>query len=1107
MLGMRRWFASLIGVCTALAATILPTAALADAPQVLRLRVGEIATAPESSLLAPAQRGIQVDPDGAYVIQLREAVTAEQRAALADAGVRLGHYLPDFAYIVNLQGADIAELARLGFVHWVGEYADGWKIDPAIGQRTAPFQTPERIATAAEGKYQLALTFFAWSDLQTGIDALEKLNVDVRIGEMVGDQGMVGVVVDQGRLGELAALPFVQYIEESAEITLRNGTNRWIVQSNILNVTPLYNAGIHGENQVVGVIDGKINVNHCSFSDTNPIGPSHRKILAYNTTLGSSSHGTHVAGTVAGDNGVDDNTRGVAYLGKIVFDDIPSFTETAINTMLTLHHDQGARVHTNSWGDDGTTSYNGLARGFDLFQYNHEESLCCLAVTNTSTLKNPENAKNLLAVGASQDTPNQGNFCSGGTGPTADGRRKPEIFAPGCSTNSSSSSTSCGTTALTGTSMASPAVAGTAMLVRQYYTDGYYPSGAPEVADAFNPSAALVKATLLNSAVDMTGIAGYPSNQEGWGRVLADNALYFPGDARNLIVLADVFNAGGMTTAEFENYQFSVASSAQSLRLTLTFTDVPGTSGSATPVVNNLDLELTDPSGTIVYKGNNFSAGVSAPGGSADALNNVEQILINSPVTGIWTAKVKATAVNQGTQGYALVATGDINLGPLPPVAESQSLETSVDNPLMIQLVATDVDFDPLDFVITSLPASGTLVDPQAANINSAPYTLANGGSQVEYQPIGGYVGSVSFTFKADDGGVPPDGGLSNTASVDILVKANDPQILTTSLPDGDVYVAYGPEQIVLTGGQPPIVWEIVADVPYIEEDLGTSGFAEVGVAQGWFGDDVNWVYDLPFTFQFYNSNFTQVRVWSNGFINFGTHTGSSHNNSDATLLLNRRIAPLWDDLRTNAGGTDIYIDESISGQVTIRWDAVTYSGGHPVNCAVTLHESGAIDLHYGSGNTPVTPTVGVSDGDGLRHTLSTYNNAANLGGANSVRLSMPEQLSPGLSLSPTGQLVGTPTVPGDFLPVIRVTDSLNRTDEAAIALFIRSVLGDFDQDGDIDGDDLLVFTDCLNGPLAAPPAAGPPPTDADCLAVFDFDASSHVDLRDFAALQGVMAP
>jgi hypothetical protein len=1073
----------------------------------LRLRVGEIDTSVRPNLIERTRRPAQFEPQRGYIVQIDGPMTPDKRNALLNAGVELDAYLPDQAYLVNLGQADPAKLAETPFVTWVGEYENAWKLDPEIGQRLGPFQTPERIALAAAGKLQLSVTLFSWADANAAEAELAQRGFDVRVKHEVGDQTVLGLVVDTIRYPELATVEGVQYVEESSEVTYRNDTTRWIVQSNQLDVTPLYDAGLRGEGQIVGVVDGRVDEGHCSFDDSVPVGPTHRKILAYNSTQGADDHGTHVAGTVVGDNGVDDDTRGIAYQGKLVFDTTPSFTESAILSVLNTHHGQGARVHTNSWGDDFTTAYNGLARGFDVFQYNNEESLVLLAVTNGSSLKNPENAKNLMAVGASQDTPSQANHCSGGVGPTADGRRKPEIYAPGCGTTSARWNTTCSTISFTGTSMACPAVAGVAMLVRQYYMDGYYPEGAPTPGDEFTPSAALVKSTLLNSTVDMTGVSGFPSNLEGWGRVLADNTLYFPGDTRTFLVLADIFNVNGLSTGESTNYPFSVSGSSEDLRMTLVFTDAPGASGSSNPVVNNLDLELTDPSGTVVYKGNVFSGGTSTTGGSADAINNVEQILIENPTTGLWTATVKGTAVNQGTQGYALVVSGEVNLGPLPPEAEDRDLETAVDQPIMVQLVAFDVDNDPLDYIISTLPADGDLFDPQAGAITGVPYTLANGGNLVQYVPDPGFVGSVQFTYRADDGGVPPDGGLSNVASVDILVKAGDPTILTSVLPDGAVDQAYGPVALGLSGGQPPVSWQIVADVPYLESDLGTSGFAEVGVAQGFNGDDQFWNYTLPFPFPFYNDTYTELRVWSNGFLNFGPHNGSGYNNSAALLVSNRRIAPLWDDLRTTGPGEDIFIDTSVLGEVTFRWYASTYVGGVVVNVAVTLHDDGAIDFHYGPGNGPVTPTIGVSDGDGVRNTLSVYNDQVDLGGFNSVRFKKPDQLSPGLTLSGGGVMSGTPAEAGAFLPVIRVTDSLNRTDQAAIPLLVRSIPGDIDLDGDVDADDLIVFTECLAGPMAQPPRVGPPPSAADCLATFDFNASGHVDLVDFASLQGAMTP
>ena len=111
-----------------------------------------------------------------------------------------------------------------------------------------------------------------------------------------------------------------------------------------------------------------------------------------------------------------------------------------------------------------------------------EDDLVCFAVTNMSTLKTPENAKNVLAVGATNQAPNQETIGSGGRGPTADGRRKPEVFLPGIGIISAGTST-CNTNQLSGTSMACPAVTGCAALVREYYEHGFYPSGSAAPAD------------------------------------------------------------------------------------------------------------------------------------------------------------------------------------------------------------------------------------------------------------------------------------------------------------------------------------------------------------------------------------------------------------------------------------------------------------------------------------------------------------------------------------------------------------------------------------------------------------------------------------------------
>ncbi len=658
-----------VWVVAALVSALIATTTLAGdvgggappAPAVLQLQAGLVATGPQSNLLATGLTAYE--PGVRYVVQLHGPLTPAQRGALAAAGVELGQYLPTNAYLVSRATGQPAQLAALDFVQWLGRYENGWKLSPEIGARN--HATPERIALAIEGKALLVVTLFEGESVAQQRAALEAIDgVQITGTERLGGNDTVIMTLPLASVGRLAALPAVQFVEEAPEATFRNTSNRWIAQGGVISGdTPVYDAGIHGEGQVVGVIDGRIDRYHCSFVDTVAPGPTHRKLLAYNSTFGAHTHGTHVGCTIAGDAGADDDTRGVAYASKLVFNYLPAFNEDGVTAHLELHHDQGARIHTNSWGNDSSTSYDSLARGVDVFCHEFEEDLVLFAITNSPSLKNPENAKNLLAVAASYDYPDWGFHASGGTGPTVDSRRKPEIYAPGYLTSSAfavnTTSPHCGTWGQTGTSMAAPVIAATAALVRQYYTQGYYPTGTSNGAHEFTPSSALMKATLLNATRDMDGMLDYPGDLEGWGRISLNDALYFPGDTRKLLVLADQRNAGGLMTTDIETHDFEVTDVLEPLRVTLVWTEPPATAGTADAVVNDLDLELVDPIGTV-YLGNVFFAGRSVAGGLRDDRNNVEQILIDAPIAGVWQVRVKGTAIAVSTQGYALVATGGI---------------------------------------------------------------------------------------------------------------------------------------------------------------------------------------------------------------------------------------------------------------------------------------------------------------------------------------------------------------------------------------------------------------------------------------------------------------
>jgi subtilisin-like proprotein convertase family protein len=655
---MRCWnvrFARCVLVCLVVGSV----AALAQSmnPR-LELQVGPI----DPITLPPPQS----DQASVRLLQFHAIPDRFTRLAIESQGATILAYLPENAYVVRVSPESRSKLKNLAGLRWEGPLDRSWKLSQELGIRPIA-----DLSRRAAGRYLAVIEL--WRDSDADVIASQAATLGAEIRAIWTNDGLRRLLVRASRseLEQIAQLEDVQFIEEAPEPTFRNDGATWVAQSNVNNFRPIWDKGLHGEGQILGNIDGRLDMNSCYFTDSGAVGPSHRKVVAYrsNSGQGADSHGTHTVGTMVGDKGapgVWDSGDGHAFAAKVSFsnlDDINGSGTSPSNLLqyLTSAHNDGARVHSNSWGDDGTRAYTTWSRDIDEFSWLKEESLVLFAVSNGGQATTPENAKNCVGVGASDRDGNANNHCSGGTGPTQDGRRKPELYAPGCSTVSAASSQSCGTRSLTGTSMACPAVTGAAALVRQYFTEGWYPSGLKTPADAFVPSGALLKATLTTGAQDMTGVGGYPSNTEGWGRINLDRSLYFDGDARRLAVLADIRNLDGLQTGEPALFSLEVLSNTQPLRITLAFTDPAAAVLASNPVINDLNLKVTAPDGSTVYWGNNTNGNAeSVAGGNPDPKNNLEQVLFSSPAVGIYTVEVVAAAVPQGPQGFALVASGDL---------------------------------------------------------------------------------------------------------------------------------------------------------------------------------------------------------------------------------------------------------------------------------------------------------------------------------------------------------------------------------------------------------------------------------------------------------------
>ncbi len=142
----------------------------------------------------------------------------------------------------------------------------------------------------------------------------------------------------------------------------------------------------------------------------------------------------------------------------------------------------------------------------------------------------------------------------------------------------------------------------------------------------------------------------------------------------------------------------------------------------------------------------------------------------------------------------------------------------------------------------------------------------------------------------------------------------------------------------------------------------------------------------LPFAFNFYGTSYTTIYVNTDGFIDFADNQPYAVDSTDE--LKNRvRIAPFWEEtLYTYGSGNDVFVDSSVADQVTVRWNASAFLNGTPqANFSVTLFADGRIRFDYGSGNQGMTPTIGLSAGNGYTFVSASYSGSGALQNAASL--------------------------------------------------------------------------------------------------------------------------
>lgn len=635
------------------------------------------------------------------LIQSREPLSKGERTQLEATGAIIVEHVPENTYMAKYTPGDLSPVLSLPFVEWAGPYLHCFKIPSGLSPQptnrlglASATMPAERVLS--DMPKDVNVVFHRDADPYAAtLEVALAAGIDPHDLKPAG--GKVHIRVALNRLNDLADLDAVRHIEEVFPAKLHNDKARQVLR--IATPTP-GQISFEGRGQVVAVCDtgfdkGVTDNTHPAFNHRV------RKLYALGRTGKANDpdgHGTHVAGSVLAD-GVAvglGQIRGTAPKAELILQSVidnsgglGGLPEDLRELFRAPYFNDQVRIHTNSWGSIvGDGRYDSNSFEVDDFVWNHRDMIICFAAGNEARDRNrdgfvepmsvtpPGTAKNCLTVGACEnDRPdvtetyarwwpdkfsaspiasdrmatNPGGMAAfSSRGPTRDRRFKPDVVAPGTFILSTKSRDAAGDAwgkssdplyyFMGGTSMATPLVAGCVALVREYLANR---TSNP----ISSPSAALVKAMIINGAVDIPGqyqpseAGPTPNFSEGFGRV--DMTATIGPEADQLTLVQD--EALQLDQGDEVTMTVIVPVGARSLKATLVWTDPPGET-----LQNDLDLTV---------KGNQDERhGNMAPGSTAfDRINNVEQVLWSDIPPGPVKVLVRAFRITQFTQSFALV--------------------------------------------------------------------------------------------------------------------------------------------------------------------------------------------------------------------------------------------------------------------------------------------------------------------------------------------------------------------------------------------------------------------------------------------------------------------
>jgi hypothetical protein len=594
---------------------------------------------------------------GVYIVQLRTTSLEAWRVRLEALGAEVLGYLPYSAHLVRMDPQTATRVEAEPFVRWVGIYEPSWRTASELGN----------VALEVPTRRWVLQTFVAGTEDKAAL-AAEVRAVGGRVVRQTPHGFLLEAELDGAQARALLASSHLQWIEpwSAPETDMDNGR----VVSGASYVSSV--GGYDGSGVRAEVMDSGILLNHQDFDGVQVHGP----------WPSTGAHGTATYGIVFGngdrDGDGDARATGMMPAAAGYFADYSSLTDRYAHTAELVAPPIEAVLQSNSWGSARTLHYTAISAEMDDIVWTYDLPIFQSQSNSGDQYSRPQAwAKNVVSVGGVNhyDDTDPGNDCwcdTASIGPAADGRIKPDlVFWYDAVWTTAEDQLGLGTSYadFSGTSAATPMVAGTGGLILQMWADDI-PGGAAPGATVFDrrPHAATLKALMINTAQPyaFSGTSGDMARvRQGWG---VPSAAAVWDQAATLEVLDET---RVLTELQHDAFLAMVAPGQPELRVTMVYTDRAGSPAAAVNRINDLSLRVVAPNGTVYWGNHGLLQGPSStPGGAADTLNTVENVLLPGPAAGAWTIEVHADEVamdghaetSEVDQDYALVVAGVTSL-------------------------------------------------------------------------------------------------------------------------------------------------------------------------------------------------------------------------------------------------------------------------------------------------------------------------------------------------------------------------------------------------------------------------------------------------------------